>query len=102
MHFANHRPLISQLRDLCTSWPSSIAIKIAKALENVSTLSKLYISNTDETADGIAIALIIMDSRGHQLPKKVYGFRNLWISSKDFTDFSYDFTSKRLTFTYSF
>ena len=41
-------------------------------------------------------------ARGHQLPKKVYGFRNLWISSKDFTDFSYDFTSKRLTFTYSF
>ena len=29
-----------------------------------------------------------MDPRGHQLPKKVYGFRNLWISSKDFTDFS--------------
>ena len=27
-------------------------------------------------------------NRGHQLPKKVYGFRNLWISSKDFTDFS--------------
>ena len=27
-------------------------------------------------------------ARGHQLPKKVYGFQNLWISFKDFTDFS--------------
>ena len=32
--------------------------------------------------------LHVSSPRGHQLPKKVYGFQNLWISSKDFTDFS--------------
>ena len=54
----------------------------------------LQVRHQEKVSSGdfiLAYALYVTSqlyARGHQLPKKVYGFRNLWISSKDFTDFS--------------
>ena len=46
-----------------------------------------------EKAIAALLQSLLRSPRDHQLLNKVYGFRNIWISSQDFTDFSEEFTS---------